>query len=475
MPRSDTEGARAAPDRRRLPAILAQPRWQGIDGTAVEALLARGELTTAAIRDLDHCLAYAEDELAAGGRADAQMFLAFNGDRKYARKLYSARKALMLIFERHPLVGEIALAASELNRRSRASRPQRASARPLLFSVAEADLPAPWRDALGEMRRQLAGFDIAAPAPSTVSGVAMAMRRLGKSATEAGLPVALSRDALVAHERTLAFRDPPLAPATIFISLGHIRHFARYVGADPAIVAHLDQRVRLHRSRTRRAVSRTQDRILKVPSYAAVFALALDLLAAAERATNPVVAQRCRSYAAAIALLCPFPLRVSDSALVFGDDVTWTGENYFLSLTATSKNQQPFHAPIAPFFQIFIDQLVLQGRPIEELEELRQRCIDTRRALFVDRHDQPYRIGYVSYVWWKVFGTGSHVARTKIHDEFAVFGVAGIEGAMRACTHRTDSSTEFYRSLAFTRLSGEHVHRALEQDVSMSEWEAYFS
>lgn len=81
---------------------------------------------------------------------------------------------------------------------------------------------------------------------------------------------------------------------------------------------------------------------------------------------------------------------------------------------------------------------------------------------------------YVSYVWWKVFGTGNHAARVALHDQFAVFGVAGIEAALHACAQRDPATAQFYRTRAFTLRAGDHVHRALTADITPAEWEEYF-
>jgi hypothetical protein len=105
---------------------------------------------------------------------------------------------------------------------------------------------------------------------------------------------------------------------------------------------------------------------------------------------------------------------------------------------------------------------------------MRERCIKQRRHLFVDHNGEPYHTDYVSRVWGKVFGTGNHAARIKIHDEFAIFGVAGIEAALAACAQRSPVTAKFYRSRAFTLRAGDHVHRALENDITPAEWEEYF-
>jgi hypothetical protein len=91
------------------------------------------------------------------------------------------------------------------------------------------------------------------------------------------------------------------------------------------------------------------------------------------------VAQKLRNYAVALVLMCPFPLRVADTILRFGENLTWTGETYRLYIPSTSKNGEPFQAILHPFFRVFVDKLVLQGADPEYLDELREKCHGEQR------------------------------------------------------------------------------------------------
>ena len=159
----------------------------------------------------------------------------------------------------------------------------------------------------------------------------------------------------------------------------------------------------------------------------------------------------------------------------FGVNITWTGTTYVIFVPATHKNGEPFRATLLPFFRIFVDALVLQGAPTEHLEELREQCLRSRRMLFVNYDGTEPHENYVSYAWRQTFGTGSHIARTKVHDELAVLGPRGVELALAACTHRSAATAEYYRTMAFQMLAGDHVHHVLQEVITEQEWERYFS
>ena len=217
-----------------------------------------------------------------------------------------------------------------------------------------------------------------------------------------------------------------------------------------------------------------ETKIEKIPTYTEIFEHAFDMLGQADNMKDRRVAQKLRNHAVALVLMCPFPLRVADTILKFGDNLAWTGETYHLFVPSTSKNSEAFQATLEPFFRLFIDKLVLQGADPEYLEELREKCIVERRLLF-ESHDgsAPFDT-YVSYVWAQVYGTGSHIARAKIHNDLAVFGLKGVEGALKACTHRSSKSAEHYRTKAFQVLAGDHVRRTAAQSITDKEWEEYF-
>ncbi len=121
---------------------------------------------------------------------------------------------------------------------------------------------------------------------------------------------------------------------------------------------------------------------------------------------------------------------------------------------------EPFKATLKLFFSRFVDALILRGATAEHLDRLRQECLDERRLLFVNDNGREPHGNYVSYAWKQVFGTGSHISRTKIHDEMSKLGPRGVELALKACTQTSLETAEHYRTLMFAILAGEHGRRA---------------
>lgn len=344
----------------------------------------------------------------------------------------------------------------------------------LTFSLPVNALPANWQEAIEDMGVGNDGIEQHAPAPSLLKTQIRKICELAKICVDGAHDINLTIETVTAYERSLLSRERPLSPTTVKSSIRHIRDFALYLGATEPVADHLRSRVRFHEGRTANALPLKEQKIRKIPTYTEIFEDAFDLLGRANVTNSKRVAQRCRNFATALTLMCPFPLRVADSCLRFGENLTWNGEGYHLLVAATSKTGEPFHARIAPFFGMFIDQLVLQGADSDYLEDLRERAIRQQRLLFENPGSNAVFDGYVSYAWRETYGTGSHIARTKIHDELAIHGLKGVEGALRACGHRSERSAEHYRTRAFTLLAGDHVRKTAEQGISEDEWGKYF-
>ncbi len=198
-----------------------------------------------------------------------------------------------------------------------------------------------------------------------------------------------------------------------------------------------------------RVVPLKEARYAALPNLAETWSLAKLLLADARKAPHRGPARRLRNEAAVIALWSFLPLRLADSALLWGEDICWDDDAYRVSIV-TQKADVPLsgrlHARLIPF----LDALLLEGVSVEYLEEMRARA-ETQRLPLLRRHDgQPLAHDYPSTVWRKHFGTGAHIARTRIHTELGKLGPAGVESALALCAQRDPRTREFYqaRSLA---------------------------
>ncbi|WP_372922529.1 hypothetical protein [Roseovarius sp.] len=456
--------------------ILQKPIWNDVDRDHVAARLETREIRAQHIRELDEFLTFRASLVDEGLEPDAirARLVGFHHVDGGLDKLRRVRRALLLIFDEADLAAELAETISA-GIRPRPPAAYRRVGRALTQSIAVTDLPVLWQRALEDMKDGLPGEDGTSPAPEIVKGITRTMRQIGKIALDEGLPIDLTTELASAYERSLKRREDPLSPWTIKKYLEDIKAFARYLGAEPEFQDHIADRHRRQARRAEKAPTRLDFRAAKVPDFQAVLSLSFDMLAEARETINLNSAHALRNRAAAIALVSPLPLRIADLTVFFGRNITWNGEQYHLHIPETSKKGHPYNATIHPVFGHFIDQLVLHERPSSQLENAREACLREGRALFVNRTGEPVHRNYVSTCWWNVFGTGSHVARAKIHDQLSRLGPRGVELALAACGHRSDESAEPYRSRAFDLMACDFVRDSLLSQISDEEWKEFFT
>lgn len=399
------------------------------------------------------------------------------GYKSTTRTAYNLLNAIMnayrVFYEDGPFLSSFTRGIAAVHREYKPPKPQRKRIKSVLAAPIE-DVPASLRTALEEMRQGYEGVDRSAPSKQFVVSIDQRVRQLVRACMDAGVEPVLDIACITIYEKSLLSRQRPLRRTTIRSSLAAIRDTARYVGSDPDVIQHLDDRVRYHERIAAKSVPLKELQIQKIPSYADIFERAFDLLGEADSVKQMGQAQRLRNYACAVVLSLPCPLRVADSELVFGEHLNWTGTTWRIDIPETSKTGEAFGAVLLPLFRVFIDQLVLQGADEVYLDKRREEVIDRRRALYEDHLGRPIGKPYVSKAWQSVFGTGSHIARTKIHNEFARLGPAGVEAALVACGHRSHRSAEHYRTRAFQLLAGEHIKATAAAGIDEGEWEQYF-
>ena len=84
-----------------------------------------------------------------------------------------------------------------------------------------------------------------------------------------------------------------------------------------------------------------------------------------------------------------------------------------------NRNPKPLNLLLERHFNPFIEALILQDNDPAYLDELRGAAIAEHRPLYVrpDGLQCPY--GWYGRAWSRHAGTGGHIARTLINDEFA--------------------------------------------------------
>ncbi|QIE44009.1 hypothetical protein G5B39_18575 (plasmid) [Rhodobacteraceae bacterium SC52] len=465
-------------DRRSLEDVLHSERWNEFCEADIAALISEGCFSLPGFRALDRFLEALDARNLTIDHIESSVLEAVLREMgsPSVTNLTALLKALSNLFEPPALTLELQKMISEMKKSYRLKKqgPDGRTQRKRKFSVPESALPGSWQAALADMRLGTPGHAASAPAPSVTDTLCRKVSELAKVTQELDLQMVLTKETAVAYERSLLNRERPLAADTIHSSLVHIHHFSKYLGLDKDLVAYLAGRVRLHASRCQTMTPVKQRKAGLIPSYGEILTLAVRMLEEATHQTNPKFSQKQRNHAAAIALFCPFPLRVADSRLCFGETLFWTGDAYRIHIPATSKNDQIFRATLHPFFGQFVDALILRGVSPDYLEQLREQCLEDRRLLFINSNGTAPHANYVSYAWKMVFGTGSHIARTKIHDELARLGPEGVELALKACTHSSPRTADYYRSKMFDSSAEEYVHKTLEDGITEDEWDRYF-
>ncbi len=158
------------------------------------------------------------------------------------------------------------------------------------------------------------------------------------------------------------------------------------------------------------------------------------MLAQAETLKLPQMRHALRNRAAAIALGCAVPARPGDVLAhhVFGAGITFEpGRNgyrfhYKADKTAGSTGAD-INIPLMPWWNKFIDALILQDDDESYLGQLRAKAFAERRPLYVQYDGTPAVYAWYSRMWVIVTGTGGHIARSLIRD------TPGADGVQLAC------------------------------------------
>ncbi|TKD17653.1 hypothetical protein FBT96_13145 [Rhodobacter capsulatus] len=458
---------RADSRRESIREISARPHWEGIINVDdIDRLVILGHISVAGLEKLDRIISVAvrhkEVDVAALRSGTLEMTVS---------DLSLARKTMWRLFDAHPLLRSLDKVIALRSPGSGVRAPYPARARRM--SVHLHELPDALQVAFLHMEAGLVGGNGTVPVPAMIITMRTKVCELAKAAKDVGLSVSMCVETVTAYERSMATREKPLSPKTVLSSMRQIRDFARYIGISPDLEEHLAARLRLHDARSLRSVPQKEAKIAKLPTYSDIFGLALDLLGRAAAMAHPRRAQHLRNAAVALTLLCPFPLRVADTQLRFGDQIRWEGGEYWLRFHV-SKTRRPFNAPVIPVFGFFLDQLILQGAASEHLTRLREDCFARGRALFTNYDDTDVHDRYPSYLWSKYLGTGCHAARTHLHDSFGRLGTRGVELAMAACDHRSERTAEAYRTRAFEMLALEQAQNRITAGIFDAEWQAYF-
>ena len=169
------------------------------------------------------------------------------------------------------------------------------------------------------------------------------------------------------------------------------------------------------------------------------------MLTKAETLKLPQMRHALRNRAAVIALGCAVPARPADVQAhhVFGAGITFEPTRngylfrYYARKTAGSTGAK-IDIPLQPWWNKFIDPLILQDDDPRYLGQLRANAMAEKRPLYVQYDDTPAVYAWYSRMWKIVAGTGGHIARTLIRDQT---GAAAVRVANELNGHKPGSPT----------------------------------
>lgn len=441
------------PDYRSKQDILQQPRW--------DPMIATLEVTNVAIahlRVVDDFLAFVEQrQITSNSTLKISDFLSFDENYRSANRLRCLKHGMQSVFPTQPSF--LVLADAIRKKEAAARKPRIAKPRTRKFekSIPESRLPQKWREALADMD---AGFDRngqIAPSRGMMPTFRMKLRQLAYSAGAAGLAIEFSVDAIRAYARDM--RERKLSPSTLRASFSAVQKCARYVCADSEALDLLAELLRIYEEKAKKA-PKLKYRKLQNTGYSPVAIVnnAKSILEGSKTLSCPKSRYARRNAAAALALFSVVPLRLADTRLVFGENITWGDDHYHLH-TELSKSGEPYGVELDARLNPFINALILRGCDEAWLDHMREECLRSNRPLFIRSDGEGVGYNYVSDCWRSEYETGEHIARTILHTFLGVeLGQAGTDLALAANGQNSPETAKEYQDSAVSmalRLKGQ--------------------
>lgn len=433
-------------DCRTVAEVLKHQRW----GPMIAAL-DMDAVTAPQIRILDAFMEFIENKKISSildlGVSD---FLSFNAECSSANRLRTLKNAMQVVFPAQPalLVLTNAIRLKEAQVRPPAAKEPKQ--RTLQVSIPENELPKLWKQALADMNAGFDGNGVIAPSRNMIMTYKMKLRQLACSARMAGITEEFSVDAIKAYARDMRGRG--LAAATELASFSALKKCACYVGADFETLELLSELTRRAESRTRKEPKKKYEKLQKTGySPVAIVDQADELLKEAKVLVCPRARQVRRNTAAALALFSVLPIRLADTRLNFGENLTWCDGRYEMHVTL-SKDGETYDAEIDTRLNRFIDALILRGSDEVWLDQMRVDCLTNNRPLFIRNDGEGVGYNYVSDCWRAKFGTGEHIARTILHTFLGIeLGVAGTDMALAANGQKSEQTAASYQDDAVAK------------------------
>jgi hypothetical protein len=319
------------------------------------------------------------------------------------------------------------------------------------FSVPEKEFPEDWKKTISALRSKKI------PAPSILKRMIQRLGAFRFSAMSAGLEADLSSTkalrAFYIDLRTRSSEKNDGEPRWAYLrsAFEELRRFAVAHGYDGAVVDLLQSKEKELTALEQKQTPQKMAKAISVPDAGELLVKAEGLLNMANKADLPQLRHTYRNRSAAIAIGIAIPARPIDvyQKHIFNEGIFFdenTGCYRFKYLPSKAKSGAQLSIELAPYWNQFIDALILQDQHPSYLWEIRRKVLKDRRPLYVLYTGRQCGYSWYSNAWRAVVGTGGHIARTKIYDSMANLGEFGIQYSRAVCHHRSQTISQKYRS-----------------------------
>lgn len=387
-------------------------------------------------------------------------YLAFAADTTSSRRLRSLKAALDALLPGNPAVHVVLAGAIARKSPTRPSSAGQIPRPPAARRVDAAELPEAWQRLLQRMRLGAMPLHQAAPAASVIDSMEDVLREYAHVQREAGTEVAItiegvrrleaSRAAHAAAREDPAYQAQGNRPATRHTAVMRLRKFGEALGLEPLVLSALCHHENTLRRDLGTVVPLKFGRLDNLPGLSATWGLAANLLAQSEVAPRRSTKLRLLTEAAVLAIWTLLPLRLGDGQLLWGRDVRFDGARYRIDIE-TRKEEEPLRGALHRVLTPFLHALVLRGMDPVWLSQMRERALAEERPLFCTVDGRQLAESYPSRVWRQYFGTGAHIARTRVHSELGQLGPEGVEAALALNAQRDPCTAADYQSAAVER------------------------
>ncbi len=337
----------------------------------------------------------------------------------------------------------------------------------LKYSIPKMEVPAQWLEVLTRLEagERIQGRKAAA---ASVRSMRMQARYLLWSARRENLPEEFSLETLRAYDRALDARGT--RASTRAFAFDWLRMLGSFIGTNETAIGDARGVAMFYDRLAGLDLPLKEDRLADLPDLATVLELASDLLQKADTETHGTKRSTIYTDAGALALLSLIPFRNQDTVLVWGKHLTFRDGHYHLSKSIT-KTGVTFTGKLHCILDPFIDALLLRGRPLAFLPQLREAAIKNETPVFSKSNGAARSVTGLSRRWAERIGTGSIINRTRIHTLLGDLGPEGVRAALALCAQRSYRTSEYYQAESLARNEMRESQTLLNATLPLSDEE----